>query len=124
VLKTNFEKMPSGPRKIANGEYVLIEAARNRQIDLSTHWNTCFMPGQRVEMRMTFQHETRRLNSCPSCAYESDIRAEEDVECVKCGVTFRRTIQTKGPSPLFSLLKNTCCIVEAGSLANGGYRAI
>jgi hypothetical protein len=97
VLKINFEKIPSGPRKIDNGEYVFMEAASKRQIDLSTDWDTCFMPGQRVEMRMTFQRQTRRLNSCPSCFYESEIRAEEDVECVKCGVTFRRTIHIEEP---------------------------
>jgi uncharacterized paraquat-inducible protein A len=93
VLMTNFEKILSGLRKIDNGKHVLMEVASKRQIDLSTDWVICSMPDQRVEMRMTFQGETRRLNSCPSCAYESEIRGEEDVECVKCGVTYRRTIQ-------------------------------
>jgi hypothetical protein len=55
------------------------------------------MPGQRVEMRMIFQRQTRRLNSCPSCFYKSEIHAEEDIECVKCGVTFRRIIQIEEP---------------------------
>jgi hypothetical protein len=97
VLKINFEKVPSGSRKIDNGEYVLMEAASKRQIDLSADWDACFMPGQRVEMRMTFQRQSRRLNSCPSCAYESEIHAEEDIECVQCGITFRRIIQIDEP---------------------------
>jgi hypothetical protein len=97
VLKINFEKIPSGPRKIDNGEYVLMEAGSKRQIDLSTDWDACLMPGQRIEMRMTFHRQTRQLNSCPSCTYESEIRTGEDVECVKCGVTFRRIIQIEEP---------------------------
>lgn len=97
MLKINFEKIPSGPRKIDNGEFVILEAASRRQIDLSTDWEACFMPGQRVEMRMTFQRQTRRLNSCPNCAYESETHTEEDVDCVKCGVTFRRIIQIEEP---------------------------
>jgi hypothetical protein len=35
VLKINFEKIPSGRRKIDSGEYALMEAARKRQTGLS-----------------------------------------------------------------------------------------
>ncbi len=97
MLKINFEKVPSGLRKIVNGEYVLLEAGSKRQIDLSTHWDACFMPDQRVEMRMIFQKQTRKLNSCPSCAYTSEKHTNEDVDCANCGLTFKRIIQIEEP---------------------------
>lgn len=48
-------------------------------------------------MRMIFHRQTRRLNSCPSCGHESEANAEAHVECINCGVTFRRIIQIEEP---------------------------
>lgn len=55
------------------------------------------MPGQRLEMRMIFERQTRRLNSCPGCGHESEAHAEAHIDCVKCGVTYRRIIQIEEP---------------------------
>jgi len=74
-----------------------MESASKRQIDLYKHWDTCFMPGQRVEMRMVFQKQTRKLNSCPSCGSQSEQNTDEDVDCLKCGLTFKRIIRIEEP---------------------------
>lgn len=97
MLKINFENIPSGPRKIDNGEYILLDATNKRPINLSTHWDACLMPGQRVEMRMIFQRQTKQLNSCPSCNYTYGQHTDEDVECTNCGLTFKRVIQIEEP---------------------------
>jgi hypothetical protein len=55
------------------------------------------MPGQRVEMRMVFQKQTRRLNCCPSCGCQSEQATDEDVDFLACGLTFKRIIRIEEP---------------------------
>ncbi|KAH6676639.1 hypothetical protein B0J14DRAFT_585968 [Halenospora varia] len=55
------------------------------------------MPGQRVEMRMVFQKQSRRRNSCPRCACVFESNIDDDVDCTTCGLTFRRFIQLTDP---------------------------
>ena len=80
------------------GESFLLDTPTKRQINLSKQWDACFMPGQRIEMRMIFQKQTRRLNSCPSCGYTSEQRTDKDIECENCGLIFKRVIQIEEPS--------------------------
>lgn len=56
VLKSNMRKTKIGPRKIDRGEFVIQETSTKRDIDLASDWDLCFLPGQRVEMSMIFQH--------------------------------------------------------------------
>ena len=93
MLQANFENVPSGLRKIRNGEFVIQDAASGRTIDLSKAWETCFAPGQRVDMRMIFQRTTRQRNACPSCRTWHRIQRGADVQCLRCGLTFRRVVQ-------------------------------
>ncbi|CAI6231579.1 unnamed protein product [Periconia digitata] len=93
VLKSNFEKVPSGLRKIENGEYVLYNQATGRRIDLTKDWDMCFLPGQRIEMRMVFDWTTRKRGLCPSCQTRCPrIKGKRDIECNACGLVFARTL--------------------------------
>ena len=69
-----------------------LDTSTKRQINLSKQWDACFVPHQRIEMRMIFQKQTRRLNSCPSCGYTFEQRTDEDIECENCELTLKPVI--------------------------------
>jgi hypothetical protein len=50
VLKVNFKHHGNCAEKIEKGEFAIEDAATRRDIDLTTNWELCFSPGQRVEM--------------------------------------------------------------------------
>ena len=92
VLRANFERVPSGTRKIDNGEFVIYESATGRQVDLARDWETCLLPGQRIDMRMVFERGAKRRNVCPACRTRCG-RAKtkhSDIECPACGLIFGR----------------------------------
>jgi ribosomal protein L37AE/L43A len=93
-LKRNQRK---GKLILSLGESFLLETPTKRQINLSKQWEACFMLGQRIEIRMIFQKQIRRLNSCPSCGYPSEQRTDKDIACENCGLTFKRVIQIEEP---------------------------
>lgn len=95
VLQSNFESIPSGQRKIHNGEFVIQDAANGRLIDLSKDWAACFAPGQRVDMRMVFQRTIRKRNRCPSCQTPHRVQHGSDIQCQRCGLTFYHIVKTK-----------------------------
>lgn len=90
MLEDNVRNVRDSPGKIARGEFILEESRTKRRIDLSRDWDSCFLPGQRVEMSMTFQISREGGNDCPGCkatprllpsaSYEQPDE-DQDIEC-------------------------------------------
>lgn len=55
MLKINFQPYGNGAKKIERGEFAIRDRATKNAIDLSVDWNTCFSPGQKVDMCMVFK---------------------------------------------------------------------
>jgi hypothetical protein len=68
VLRANFKNVGSGAKKIEKGEFAIQDAATKMDIDLTSAWETCFIPGQHAEMSMVFRSggHPARLD-CPKC---------------------------------------------------------
>jgi len=124
VLKFNFEKVPSGLRKIESGEFRLHDQATGRLIDLSKEWATCFLPGQRIEMRMVFNWTTRKRGCCPACGRRCPkIKGSRDTQCKLCGLTFARILRLEeAPTSTAELPKKPAVkhIITMWSGLNGG----
>ena len=69
VLAINFRKFGVAS-KIEKGEFVIEDSSTKEDIDLETDWETCFAPGQRVEMSMVYKHDTFSTATCPRCQTE------------------------------------------------------
>ncbi|TVY82125.1 hypothetical protein LSUE1_G003544 [Lachnellula suecica] len=76
VLKANLKHYGNAPAKIDKGQFTLEDSTTSRSINLNTEWETCFYPGQRVDMSMVFYkphdtgihaHEIDVLSICPRC---------------------------------------------------------
>jgi len=70
VLKINFKKHGTATQRIERGEFAIQDSATTNDVDLSKDWETCFLPGQRVNMSMIFtKHAGPRFekDGCPSC---------------------------------------------------------
>ncbi len=119
VLRSNFERVPSGLRKIRNGEFVIQDAANGRVIDLSQSWEGCFAPGQRVDMRMVFHRAARKRNTCPSCRRLCSAHQGHDSRCANCGLTFRRVVEVHEP-PDTPSRNSTKPLVQQIALVTGG----
>ncbi len=106
VLKINFSKVGSGAEKIDRGEFAIQESSTKRQIDLHSDWETCFLPGQRVDMSMIFRRTILDHSICPGCAGRRTVnRLEENeaVECLKCGMTYsHQAVQCTQITPVTS----------------------
>lgn len=79
VLKINFKKIGSTADKIERGEFVIQDTATKRDIDLSSDWEVCFFPGQRVDMSMIFTKTDTVVGKCPKCGNACDV-TQEDIE--------------------------------------------
>ena len=86
----NFTPILSGRRKIARGEFVIQDAGSKKLIDLAGDWNTCFAPGQRVEMSIVFKVRKATNPSCPGCraAYATSKDVSDTVDYLACGMSF------------------------------------
>ncbi|MCJ1435867.1 hypothetical protein MMC27_005243 [Xylographa pallens] len=93
VLKANLSKTGSGPQKIDRGEFALQDSNTKREIMLSDDWETCFFPGQHVEMSMVFNRRSFQESVCPGCMTIQMGRENEDIECSVCGMDFRRVVK-------------------------------
>ncbi|KAH8775850.1 hypothetical protein BGZ57DRAFT_953391 [Hyaloscypha finlandica] len=71
VLQANFKNVGSGAKKVRKGEFAIQDAATKMDIDLNSPWETCFTPGQHIEMSMvfSFERDAPELYSlyCPKC---------------------------------------------------------
>ncbi|MCJ1392155.1 hypothetical protein MMC18_005022 [Xylographa bjoerkii] len=95
VLKINFSKIRSGAEKIERGEFEIQETHSKRLIDLTTDWDSCFLPGQKVDMSMVFRKPLSKDQVCPGCTAQSEALPDEDIECVSCGMIFRKIVEAE-----------------------------
>jgi hypothetical protein len=86
-LKINFKKHGTATERIDRGDFAIQDSATTNDIDLSRDWETCFRPGQRVDMSMIFNRWHNPENSvpdeshkCPSCTYPVGGVVEESGE--------------------------------------------
>jgi len=69
VLEIRFKNL--GLQKIRRKEFALQRAGSNRDVDLNRPWETCFCPGQRVDMSMIFsEFHNANMAVCPVCQHE------------------------------------------------------
>jgi hypothetical protein len=69
VLEARFHNIP-GERKIKRKEYALQERSSQRDIQRSASFNSCFLPGSKVDMSMIFK-QIHSAAHCPGCGKES-----------------------------------------------------
>ncbi|MCJ1387446.1 hypothetical protein MMC18_000289 [Xylographa bjoerkii] len=93
VLKANLSKVRCGPAKIDRGEFAIQDTSTKRQIRLSDDWDTCFFPGQHVDMSMIFNRRSFQRSCCPGCGAIQMGHENEDIDCSVCGTTFRRVVE-------------------------------
>jgi hypothetical protein len=80
VLRSNFKNICSGTEKVERGEFVIQDSILKRDIDLTKPWESCFRPGQRVDMSMIFLSEKDTTQCCPACHQETNFPADHDIE--------------------------------------------
>lgn len=78
VLKIRFQD--AGLRKIEKGQFALEETRSKRQIDLRRPWQTCLLPGQKIDMSMIFSRVESARFTCPGCQHEAGSKTTQDVE--------------------------------------------
>ena len=73
VLKVNFKKHGSGEEKIDRGEFAIQDVATNQDIDLTSDWDRCFFPGQRVAMSVILELSqlSKYSAACPKCSFDN-----------------------------------------------------
>ena len=79
VLYCNFKNVGSGATKIERGEFAIQDSATQKDIDLSSTWETCFYPRQHVAMSMVFNSPNPNRD-CPKCIAENAAQDDEDIE--------------------------------------------
>jgi len=64
------------------GEFAIQDSATKRDVDLSLPWESCFSPGQQVEMSMVFDSVEAFGSGCPKCNEDNDddLIVDQDVE--------------------------------------------
>ena len=82
VLRSNFKNVGRGAKKIEKGEFVIQDAATNRDVDLASPWETCFTPGQHALMSMVFNSAKASNTCCPKCRDSNgdNVAQNEDIE--------------------------------------------
>ena len=78
--KSNFKQIGSAADKIEQGEFAIQDSATRRDVDLSSAWETCFSPGQHVDMSMIFTMTKTLLTHCPKCNDNCNEMPDKDVE--------------------------------------------
>ena len=82
MFKINFRPLgEEAVRKIERGRFVIQDSATKRDIDLSGNWDTCFHPGQHVEMSIIFtDRDLHSRTKCPKCEKECICPMDSDTE--------------------------------------------
>lgn len=78
VLEVRFRQLP-GYRKIKQKKYALRANITNKDVERSTAFNRCFLPGQYYDMSMIFD-AARAQNSCPACSLHTEEASDERVK--------------------------------------------
>lgn len=80
VLKINLKDTGCGPAMIDQGDFVIEESGTGLLLDLSTSWDCCFYPGQKVAMSMVFKEPLiDEMSSCPRCGKAHDEKATKEI---------------------------------------------
>ncbi|KUJ20515.1 Metallo-dependent hydrolase [Mollisia scopiformis] len=101
VLRVNFQKHGNGAHKIDKGEFVFQDAITKADIDVTGDWETCFRPGQRIEMNMVCYssklqervHATPNRVLCPRCLDDcgaTNPLLPRNFDCTCCGLAFQQ----------------------------------
>jgi hypothetical protein len=82
VLRSNFKNIGSGADKIDRGEFAIQDSFKGRDIDLAAAWESCFRPGQHVDMSMVFTSAKNLSQSCPACQEDhgDGFTEDQDIE--------------------------------------------
>jgi hypothetical protein len=80
VLKINLKHIKSASYRIDAGNFAIQDSATKRDVDIEAPWDSCFLPGQRVEMAMIFCDPFMMLRACPNCGTASTNKAGQDSE--------------------------------------------
>lgn len=70
VLEARFRNLP-GERKIKRKEYALQDRFSQLDIEMSASFESCFLPGRRVDMSMVFRQGISPSACCPGCGMEA-----------------------------------------------------
>ena len=66
VLEARFRQCP-GHQKITRKEYVLRSKTQDNDIERTSDFRRCFLPGRRVEMSIIFEPIVVEVGVCPRC---------------------------------------------------------
>jgi hypothetical protein len=115
VLQHNFRNIGTGSTKIENGEFAIQDSTAKRDVNFELPWETCFSAGQQVDMSMVFNSAKATNMHCPKCHEDNgdDFTEDEDIECRKCKMVYRRTISWTSPQSLPSFSMTTAQITPA-----------
>ncbi len=72
MLQSNFKNIGSGARRIKRGEFAIQDTVTKRDLSPSLPWESCFCPGQRVDMSMVFNVTGAFEKGCPKCYEDND----------------------------------------------------
>ena len=80
ILSDNFAHFGAA-KKIEDREFVIQDVVTRKDIDFARDWDSCFFPGQRVDMSMVF-NALRPItsNSCPGCRSLYTGNSEDEVD--------------------------------------------
>jgi hypothetical protein len=82
VLRSNFKNIGPGAKKIERGEFAIQDSLTKRDVDLTLPWESCFYPGQKVDMSMVFDTVKGLVTQCPKCQEDNGDNGDEirDIE--------------------------------------------
>ncbi|KAL9578027.1 MAG: hypothetical protein Q9212_005990 [Teloschistes hypoglaucus] len=80
LLADKFKYMGRASEKIKRNQFSINDTRTKQIIDLKRPWESCFKPGQHVEMSMVFNTFKSPHRSCPGCHHPCDTGFGKDVE--------------------------------------------
>lgn len=78
VLTVKFKQR--GLRLVERKQYVLEDVRRKRLINQAHSWETCFFPGQQVNMDAWFYEKPDSGTCCPVCQHMDDVAVNKGVD--------------------------------------------
>jgi hypothetical protein len=78
VLTLRFENI-QGAVKVRRGEYSLENRSTGRDVNRSRPWDSCLIPGQRIDMSLVF-NSPHRTTRCPKCQLEVEGESDKSSE--------------------------------------------
>ena len=79
MLAVNFRKVGQAEKRIRKGQFAIQDSSTSRDINLQDDWETCFLPGQRVDMSIILLRHSE-ASVCPKCHATCEGNSEDDCE--------------------------------------------